>query len=167
MNSSKKDIGQIIKKAFLFSEQPAKKEAGFLIFFHVLMIALPVFYALRPSPLTELVGLAGVFWFVTIAGLVVIELTDNSDRFIWQVVNQLFCSAKSPKTNDTLLGLLVMAVALLISFGFSILAIVTGLFWLLYIGIGGAIAVIVVFVGWRIWSITGQVKAQRQQEKTA
>ena len=167
MNSSKKDVGRIIKRHVLFSEKPTKKEVFIAIFVHVLMIALLVVCAFPPFPLASLVGMIGGVWFLTIAQGLVIELTDNSDRYLWLVVNQVVRRAKSSTTNDMLLGLLVGSVALLILFGFSILAIVTGLFWLLYIGIGGAIAVIVAFIGWRIWTIATQVKAQGLQKKTA
>ncbi len=166
MNSSKKDRGRIIKQAVLLSEKPTKKGVCFVVFFHAVMLALIVVGVLSRNPLVQLMGMMGVCWFALIARGLVIELTNNSDRHIWQLVNQVLRRAKSSTINDALLGLLIVAIALLIAFVFSIVAVVSGVFWLFYIGIGGAIAVIIAYTIWHIGTIARQVKAQRLKDNT-
>ena len=166
MNSSKKDKGRIIKRALLFSEELTKKEVSIAIFVHALMIALIVVSAFLP-PLPQLIGVIGVLWFASITQKLVIELTNNSERYIWQVVNQVFRRVGSPAKSDKLMAIVAGIIAGLIFIGFLIAAFASDALWLTGVAFWGPIVVMFAFAAWRIWSIARQVKAQRLQQETA
>ncbi|HKV59717.1 MAG TPA: hypothetical protein VJO32_15595 [Ktedonobacteraceae bacterium] len=167
MNRSKQEIRQVIKQTLLGSKNPTKRQVYaiiFMIFIHAMMIASIFVGAFLHI---DFVWMLGGLWFIYTALALIIGLTDNSDRYIWQIVNQFLRRAMFPTKRDKRMGIVVGIIAGLIFLAFLITALVSGLFWLLYIALWGPIALVVVCYIWRVRDIVKQINARRQQEETA
>jgi hypothetical protein len=169
MSKSKQEIGQIIRQTLLGSENPTKRQICIIMVMHVMVIAMVFVAAFVHSAIASL-GWMGLFWVVLMAQGIVVGLTDNSDRYIWQVVNQFFRRTTSPTkgekrfaiTAGILVGIIMLLVFALLISGFN------NIFgWLIYGAFGGLIALAVAANIWRVRDIARRIKAHRQQEETA
>ena len=169
MSGSKQEIRQVIKQTLLGSKNPTKRQIYaiiFMILIHTMMIASIFVGAFLHL---DFVWMLGGLWFIYTALALVIGLTDNSDQYIWQIVNQFLRRAIKPTKEDkrftVVAGILIGLIVLLI-FAFFITGL--GIYeWLLYGAFSGYILLVIVLYIWRVRDIVQQINARRQQEETA
>lgn len=171
MSKSKQEIWQIFKQTLLGSENPTKMQVCVFMFLHAMMAAM-IFVGVFLH--FDLLWSLGAIWPIFLAQALVIGLTDNSDSYIWQIVNQFFRRAIKPtkeekrfsKRFQITAGILVGIFVLLV-FAFLISG-VNNIFGLLMYGVlGGYIALVVALLIWRVRDIARQIKARRQHEEKA